>query len=60
LAKYRGEVFAQFEAVALKRHRTDCVACNGEFFVNFPFDVKENYEHAFDIALHLSFLFQSP
>jgi hypothetical protein len=28
--------------------------CQGEFFVNNRFDVKENYEHALEFALHLS------
>jgi hypothetical protein len=35
--------------------RTDCLACQDEFFVNNPLDVKENDEH----ALHLSRLFRS-
>jgi hypothetical protein len=30
------------------------LACQNEFFVNNPLDVKENDEHAFDFALHLS------
>jgi hypothetical protein len=33
------------------------LACQEEFFVNNPFDVKENDEHATDFALHLSRLF---
>jgi hypothetical protein len=30
----------------------------GEFFVNNPLDVKENYEHALDFAFRLSRLFE--
>jgi hypothetical protein len=30
------------------------LACQDEFFVNNPLDVKENDEHALDFALHLS------
>jgi hypothetical protein len=37
----------------------DCLACQDEFFVNIPLDVKESDEHALDIALHLSCLFRS-
>jgi hypothetical protein len=29
------------------------LACQDEFFVNNPLDVKENYKHALDFALHL-------
>jgi hypothetical protein len=32
-------------------------ACQDEFFVNSPLDLKENYEHALDFALHLFRLF---
>jgi hypothetical protein len=33
----------------------DCLDFENEcFFVNNPFDVKENYEHALDFVLHLS------
>jgi hypothetical protein len=35
----------------------DCLACQDEFFVKNPSDVKENDEHALDYALHLSHLF---
>jgi hypothetical protein len=35
------------------------LACQNKFFVNNPLDVKENDEHALDLALHLSHLFQS-
>jgi hypothetical protein len=34
------------------------ICCQEELFVNNPFDVKENYEYAFDFALHLSRLFR--
>jgi hypothetical protein len=37
----------------------DCLACQDEFFVNDPLDVKENDEHAHGFALHISHLFQS-
>jgi hypothetical protein len=33
------------------------LACQDEFFVNNPLDVKENDEHALDVAVHLSRLF---
>jgi hypothetical protein len=35
------------------------LACQDEFFVNIPNDVKENDEHALDFALHLSRLSRS-
>jgi hypothetical protein len=59
-AKVRGEVFAHFHAVAVKRHRVCgiyCFVCRDEFFVNNPPDVKENDEYALDFALRLSRLF---
>jgi hypothetical protein len=37
----------------------DCLACQDEFFVSNPLDVKENDEHALDFDPHLSYLFQS-
>jgi hypothetical protein len=37
----------------------DCLACQDKLFVNNPLDVKENYEHVFVSAFHLSLLFQS-
>jgi hypothetical protein len=30
-----------------------CLACQDQFFVNNPLDVKENDEHAHEFALHL-------
>jgi hypothetical protein len=39
--------------------RIHCLACQDEFFVNSPLDVKENDEHALDFALHLSYIFRS-
>jgi hypothetical protein len=39
--------------------RIDCLACQGEFFVNNPLHVKENDEHDLCIALRLSHLFRS-
>jgi hypothetical protein len=32
----------------------DCLACQDKFFVNITLDIKENYEHALDLALYLS------
>jgi hypothetical protein len=32
--------------------RIDCLACQDEFFMNTPFDVKEHYVDAISIALH--------
>jgi hypothetical protein len=34
-----------------------CLACQDELFINNSLDVKENYEHALEFALHLSHLF---
>jgi hypothetical protein len=63
LAKVRGEVFAHFQAVAVKRLQvvcgTDCLACQAELFVNNPLNAKENNEHALDFALQLSRHFRS-
>jgi hypothetical protein len=49
VAKVRGEVFAHFHALAVNVTVVcgiDCLACQDEFFVNNPLDVKGNYEHA--------------
>jgi hypothetical protein len=57
VAKVRDEVFAHFNAVAIKVTvvcGTDSLACQDEFFVNTPLDIKGNDEHALDFALHLS------
>jgi hypothetical protein len=35
----------------------DCLACQDEFFENNLLDVKENYEHAVVLALHISHFF---
>jgi hypothetical protein len=62
VAKFRGEVFAHFQAIALKIIlicRIDCLAFQDEIFVSNPLDAKENDEHALDFALHLSRLFRS-
>jgi hypothetical protein len=32
----------------------DCLICQDYFFENNPLDIKENYEHFLDFALHLS------
>jgi hypothetical protein len=63
-AKVRGEVFSHFHAVAVKRRSSigiDRLACQEEFFANDPSYAKENNEHAFDFALHMSrfFLYSS-
>jgi hypothetical protein len=55
VAEVRGEAFARFHAVAVNRQVVcgiNCLACQGEFFVNTPLDVKENDELALDFALH--------
>jgi hypothetical protein len=55
----QGEVFANVQAVAVKLHRLcgiDCLACEEEFFMKNPLDVKEN-ENALDFSLLLSRLF---
>jgi hypothetical protein len=49
VARVRGEVFAHFHSVAVKATAVcviDCLACQDTLFVNSPFDVKENDEHA--------------
>jgi hypothetical protein len=62
VAKVRGEVFGHFHVVAVKHHssmRNWLFAFQDKLFMNNPFDIKENYEHALDFALHLSRLFLS-
>jgi hypothetical protein len=57
--KVKGEVFAHFHAVAVKRHssmRNWLFGLPGRFF--FSPCVKENDVHALDFALHLSRLFR--
>jgi hypothetical protein len=56
-----GKVFAHFRAVAVKCHHVNetISACQDEFFVNNPLDIKENDENALDLALHQSWLSQS-
>jgi hypothetical protein len=59
VAKFRGEVFAQFHTVAEKVTvvRGICYfVCQGEFFVKDSLDVK-NYQHGPDFVLLLSRLF---
>jgi hypothetical protein len=58
VAKVRGEVFADFHAVAAKRHSSmrDRLL-RAKFLVNNPIYVKENEKHALDFALHLARLF---
>jgi hypothetical protein len=61
VAKVQFEVFSHFHTVAVEHHSSLCngLACQDEFFVNIPHDVKENDEHALNFVLHLSRLFQS-
>jgi hypothetical protein len=57
VAKVSGEVFSNFHAVTAKRKSStqiDCLACQDEFFVNNPLDVKGNDEHALDFTRPLS------
>jgi hypothetical protein len=57
VAKVRGEVFAHFHAAAVK-HQSSL----RNWLFGPPWrkrDVKENYEHALEFALHLSHLFPS-
>jgi hypothetical protein len=57
------QVFTRYHTVAVKRHSIcgiDCSSFQDEFFVNNLLDVKENYDHALDLALHLSRLFSVP
>jgi hypothetical protein len=49
VAKVQGEVFAYFHAVTVKRNVVcgiDCLACQDEFFMNNPLDIKENAEYS--------------
>jgi hypothetical protein len=60
--KVRGEIIEYFHVVAENVtvvYGTDCLGCQGEFFVNNPHDVKESDEHALDFALHLCRLSRS-
>jgi hypothetical protein len=50
------QFFAHFHAVTWG---IDCLACQGEFFVNNLLDVKENYENAVGFTLQLSRHFRS-
>jgi hypothetical protein len=50
-----GAVFAHVTVVC----RIDCMACQEDFFVNYPLDAKEHDEHALDFVLHPSHLLQS-
>jgi hypothetical protein len=52
VAKVRGEVFAHFQAVAVKRHSSICPA-RANFFCENPLNLKENNEHVLDFVLHL-------
>jgi hypothetical protein len=52
----RNKVFAHVRAIAVNVTAVceiDRLACQDEFFVHNVLDVKENYEHALDFALHL-------
>jgi hypothetical protein len=52
-------IFMQSPKIVTIVCRNDCLACQDEFFVNSPLDIKENYEHALDFAHHLSHLSRS-
>jgi hypothetical protein len=61
-AKVRGEVFEHFHAVTANVtvvYGIECLAWQDEFFVNNPLDIKENDEHAIDVAFPPSRLFWS-
>jgi hypothetical protein len=62
VAKFRGKVLAHFHAVAVKRHSSMLnwlFGLSGRIILKNSLDVKENYDHPLDFALHLSRLFQS-
>jgi hypothetical protein len=52
-------IFTQSPQKITVECRINCLACQDEFFVNIPLDVKENEQHALEFALQLSRLFQS-
>jgi hypothetical protein len=62
VAKVRGEVFANFHAVAVRRKSNMrnwlFLTCYDELFVSNLLHMKENDEHALDFSLHLSCLFR--
>jgi hypothetical protein len=57
VAKVWDAVFTHFHANITVVQGIDCLACQDEFFVNNPLDIKENDEYALDFVLHLSCLF---
>jgi hypothetical protein len=60
VSKVQGGVFTYFYAVTVKvtlMCKIEGLACQDEFLVNNPLDVKENDEHALDFALDLPHLF---
>jgi hypothetical protein len=60
VAKFRGEVFLRFHAVAVNftaECGIDCLACYDEFFKNNSLGMKENDAHALHFVLHLYRLF---
>jgi hypothetical protein len=57
VTKVPGEVFAHFQAVAVKVtvvSGNDCLGSKDEFFMNNPLTVKENDDHALYFDLNLS------
>jgi len=50
-------VFTQSPQNVVVEHGIHSLACWNKFFVHNPLDVKENDDHALDIAFHLSGLF---
>jgi hypothetical protein len=61
VTKVRGQVFAYFHVVTIKHHsfmQNWLLGMPGQFFLNSPFDVKENDKNALDFVLHLSHLYR--
>jgi hypothetical protein len=50
----------KFRTFSRSRHKPSqqyaelTLACQDEFFANNPLDIRENYEHALDLAFHVS------
>jgi hypothetical protein len=47
-------IFTQSPKIVTAVWGIDCLACQDEFFVNNPLDVKENYEHALGLSSPVS------
>jgi hypothetical protein len=48
VTKFRGEVFTHYYAAITVVCGIDCLACQDEFFMGNPIDIKENDEHDLD------------